>query len=85
MARERTLYGSCSHKRVDLVSSRGVIEVYKVPLIECLTHSSGHFGQVRVKGLNVGSDSRAINFYPYGGGGHVRGPSTSPPKLTPLK
>jgi hypothetical protein len=61
MAREGSSNGSCRPTRVDLVSSRGVIEVHKVPLIECLTHSSGNFGQVRVIGLNVGGDGRAIN------------------------
>jgi hypothetical protein len=68
MAREGSSNGSCRPTRVDLVSSRGVMEVQKVPLIECLTHSSGHFGQVRVIGLNVGGDGRAIINYPYGGG-----------------
>ena len=69
MAREGVSDGSYSSTRVDLVSSRGAIEVQKVPLIECLTHSSGHFGQVRVIGLNVGGEGRAINLYPYEGGG----------------
>jgi hypothetical protein len=39
--------------RVDLVSSRGLMEVQKLPLIECLTHARGLVGQVRVIGLNV--------------------------------
>jgi hypothetical protein len=69
MAREGSSNGSCRPTRVDLVSSRGVIEVQKVPLIECLTHARGLIGQVKVIGLNFGSDGRAINAYPYGGGG----------------
>jgi hypothetical protein len=53
MAREGVSDGSCSSPRVDLVSSRGVMEVQKVPLIEYLTHGRGLVGQVRVIGLNV--------------------------------
>ncbi len=68
MAREGSSNGSFIPTGVDLVSSRGVIEVHKVPLIECLTHSIGHFGQVKIIDLNVEGDGRAINDIPYGGG-----------------
>ena len=53
------------------MSSRGVIEVKQVPLIECLTHARGLLGQVRVIGLNVGGDGEAIIKYPYRGGASV--------------
>ena len=72
MARELVSDGSYSSTRVDLVSSRGAIEVQKVPLIECWTHERGLVGQVRVIGLNVGGDGRAINIYPYGGGASMK-------------
>ena len=82
MAREGSSNGSCRPTRMDLVSSRGVIEVQKIPLIESLTHWRTIFGQVRVIGLNVGGDGRAINIYTLRGG-QVRGPSTSPPIVDP--
>ena len=78
MAREGVSDGSCSSPRVDLVSSRGVMEVQKVPLIEYLTHASEKIGQVRVIGLNVGSDGRAIIEYPYGGGACERSLDLTP-------
>jgi len=71
MAREGSSNSSCSPTREDLVSSREVIEVHKVLLIEFLTHARGLVDQVRVIGLNVGGDGRAINNIPYGGGGQV--------------
>jgi hypothetical protein len=52
--------------------------VKKVPLIECLTHSSGLVRQVRVIGLNVGGDGQAINSYPYRGGASVRSLDLTP-------
>jgi hypothetical protein len=53
---------------VDLVSSRGVIEVKKVVLIESLTHLRALVSQVRTIGLNVGGDGRPIMNYPSLGG-----------------
>ena len=78
MARELKSDGSYSSTRVDLVSSRGAIEVQEVPLIECLTHERGLVGQVRVIALNVGGDGRAINNIPYGGGASVRSLDLTP-------
>jgi hypothetical protein len=61
MAREGSSNGSCRPTWVDLVSSIGVMVVQKVTLVECLTHARGLVGQVRVIGLNVGGNGRAIN------------------------
>jgi hypothetical protein len=47
-------------------------------LIECLTHSRGLERQVRVIGLNVGGDGRAISVYPYRGGASVRSLDLTP-------
>jgi hypothetical protein len=79
MAREGSSNGSCRPTRVDLVSSRGVVEVEKVPLIESLTHVRGFVGQVRAIGLNVGVDGQAINYIPYEGGGKCEVPRPHPP------
>ena len=66
------------------MSSTGVIEVKQVPLIECLTHARGLLGQVRVIGLNVGSDGRAINKIPYRGGAVLRSLDLTP-KVDPTE
>jgi hypothetical protein len=47
-------------------------------LIECLTHSRRLVRQVRVIGLNVGGDGRAIMIYPYRGGASVRSLDLTP-------
>ena len=78
MAREGSSNGSCRPTRVDLVSSRGVIEVQKVSLIESLTCVRGLVGQVRAIGLNIGVDGQAINYIPYGGGSSVRSLDLTP-------
>jgi hypothetical protein len=44
MAREGVSDGSYGSTKVDLVSSRGVMDVQKVPLIKCLTHERAIFG-----------------------------------------
>jgi hypothetical protein len=61
-----------------LVSLRGVMEVLKVALIESLTHERGLVGQVRIIGLNVRGNGRAINEYSYGGG-QCKVPRPQPP------
>ena len=66
------------------MSSRGVIEVKQVPLIECLTHARGLLGEVRIIGLNVGGDGRAIIAYPYRGGACVRSLDFTP-KVDPTE
>ena len=63
---------------MNFVSSRGVIEVQKVPLIESLTHVRGLVGQVRAIGLNVGVDGQAINYIPYEGGASVKSLDLTP-------
>jgi len=78
MARKGSSNGSCRPTWVDLVSSRGVMEVQRVPLIEFLTHARGLVGQVRVIGLNVEGDGRAINSYPYRGGASVKSLDLNP-------